>query len=339
MIGVKATPSSTPRVVVLGGGIAGLAAAWGLVRAGLSSVHLFEREDQLFAHSSGRNAAIYRSVEKQLAVARLGVRSATLLDEIVGARAGWLRADGVVLTARERTSLAGLAGIAEQAGIAFDWLDRDRLTRIAPITRDGHAGAALWVASGGVLDAHAIATSLRNAVKSAGGVIELDRTARRVIELGGRARGVELENGEVHDADAVVIAGGAWASELGATCGAPLPLTPVRRHLVLLDPDVALAPHSPTVWDADLEAYFRPESGSVLASPGDATPWHPEVPAADPAVLETLWDKLRSMAPSLAGARVRRSGRTTTRPATSWRRCPSSGSTSRRSPIGCSRRA
>lgn len=294
-------------MVVIGGGIAGLAAAWGLVRTGSFQVRLFEREDQLFAHSSGRNAAIYRSVEKQLPVARLGVRAAELLDEVVGSRAGWLAADGLLLTAREPKSLEGLALIAGQVGIDFDWLTRDELTRAAPITRDGHANAALFVPSGGVLDPHAIMTALRSAVRSRGTVIELEKPVRRILVRAGRAVGVELEPGVTVEADRVVIAGGAWAKGLGESCGAPLPLGPVRRHLVMLDPEQRLEAHAPTVWDAELEAYFRPESGAVLASPGDATPWHPELPAPDPNVLETLWDKLRAMAPPLARARVRRS--------------------------------
>jgi glycine/D-amino acid oxidase-like deaminating enzyme len=75
---------------------------------------------------------------------------------------------------------------------------------------------------------------------------------------------------------------------------------------VLLEPDLMPEAGTPTVWDAELGAYFRPESGALLASPGDAVPWHPEEPAADPAALELLWEKLGKMAPSLAGSRVRR---------------------------------
>lgn len=295
------------RVVIVGGGIAGLAAGFGLVRAGIRDITLLEREEQLFAHSSGRNAAIYRPAEKPLPVAQLAVRSAELLDELTGSRAAWLAEDGVLLTSPDPGPLQVLSDICQQAGIVFERLDHAELVKRAPVIRDGHSRSALWLPESGVLDIHAIEIALARAIRSAGGKIEVRAPVRRVMATGERATGVELEDGARHEADAVVIAGGAWAGPLGETCGAKLALTPIRRHLVLIDPPEPLPQHSPTIWDAVLESYFRPESKSVLASPGDAVPWHPELPAADPNALEILWEKLGKMAPPLASSRVRRS--------------------------------
>ena len=295
------------RAIVVGGGIAGLAAAWALVRRGVTDLALFEREPQLFAHSSGRNAAIYRPIEAHRPVARLALRSAELMDEELGSREAWLRQDGLLLVARTREPLEPLATIADELGLAYRWLDRQELARAAPVAREGHAEHALASASGGVLDAHAISTALSKRVRSAGAQIELAAPARRILVESGRAVGVQLESGARHEADVVVIAGGAWARALGETCGAPLPLVPVRRHLVMLEPEQPLPANAATLWDAELEAYFRPESGAVLASPGDAEPWPAEEPPADARALELLWQKLAKIAPPLAGARVRRS--------------------------------
>ncbi len=295
------------RIVIIGGGIAGLAAARGLARAGIDDVLLLEREEQLFAHSSGRNAAIYRPVEKPLVVADLAVRSARLLDELCGSRQAWLARDGVILTAADPRALEPLAEIADSAGIAHESLDAADLVARAPVTRDGHARAAMFLPEAGVLDIHAIEVELTRALRASGGRIETKASARRIVTEGDRVKAVELEDGSLREGDGVVIAGGAWASGLGETCGAPLALTPVRRHLVLLQPTEPIARNAATVWDAGLESYFRPERESVLASPGDAVAWKPELPAADPAALEILWDKLGKMAPALAGSRVRRS--------------------------------
>lgn len=295
------------RVVIVGGGIAGLAAGFGLLRAGIRDITLLEREEQLFAHSSGRNAAIYRPAEKPLAVALLAVRSAELLDELTGSRGAWLTEDGVLLTSPDPAPLEVLAEISSQAKIAFERLDHSELVKRAPVVRDGHARSALWLPGSGVLDIHVIEIALGRVIRSAGGKIEVRAPVRRVTLTGDRATGVELEDGTRREADSVVIAGGAWARQIGGTCGAKLELTPIRRHLVLIDPPEPIPHHSPTIWDAVLESYFRPESKSVLASPGDAVPWHPELPVADPNALEILWEKLGKMAPPLAGSRVRRS--------------------------------
>lgn len=295
------------QVVVVGGGIAGLAAAWGLARSGaVSNLVLLEREDQLFAHSSGRNAAIFRPIELQPAVSRLAVQSARLYDEVLGGRSGWLRPDGVLLTADDRERLVELARSADDAGVSTTWLDRDALLRKAPVLAGGQATIALFTELGGVLDVHAISMAFSRSVRDSGGRIELACPVRRVLTESGRVSGVELESGRLLPADCVVIAGGAWAAALGASCSAPIPLFPVRRHLVMLEPETPLPPETPTVWDARVEAYFRPESGAVLASPGDATPWPAELPPTDTAALELLSDKLARMAPSLAGSKVRR---------------------------------
>ncbi len=148
---------------------------------------------------------------------------------------------------------------------------------------------------------------LTKAVRDGGGRIVLGADVERLVVSSGRVTAVVVRDGATFAADAVVLAAGAWAQGLGATASAPLPLTPIRRHLVMLEPSLELDPNAPTVWDVGLEAYFRPESGGILASPCDELPWRPEVPAADPAALELLAERLRTLAPRLSESKVRRS--------------------------------
>ncbi|MHB8879622.1 MAG: FAD-dependent oxidoreductase, partial [Myxococcaceae bacterium] len=101
--------------------------------------------------------------------------------------------------------------------------------------------------------------------------------------------------------------GGAWGGSLGASCGAPLSLTPLRRHLAILEASFKLDPGAPIIWDAEHEVYVRPESGGVLSSPGDEEPWPAELPPASQAGLELLAVKLARFAPRFADAAVRRS--------------------------------
>lgn len=291
-------------IIVIGGGIAGLSAAWGLCRAKVGPLLLLEHDAQLFAHASGRNAAIYRPAEELVPVAALAMRSARHLDDLFGARERWLREDGLALTSRSHLRLLRLANASASAGVGLEWLDAAELVRRAPALAGGHAALALWVARAGVLDLHAIATALATEVRAAGGRIELARRARVVVESS-RVVAVEDEGVERHT-DTAVIAAGAWASDLGAACGAPMPLAPSRRHLALVEPEIPLPPGAPTVWDLDLGAYLRPECGAVLASPGDSALCTAEDPSPDPTVLEVLAEKLASMAPSLASAGVRR---------------------------------
>ena len=295
------------RIVVVGGGIAGLVAAHAAAQIPGAQVTLLEREPQLMAHASGRNAAIYRPLEAPRVVSQLALASAPRLDALCGGRDAWLRPVGLLLTARDGAALARLQAIAAEIGVAATLEDGAAIARRVSVLAGGSARAGLWLPSAGVLDGHGIASALAAAIRAAGGTIVLGRTAEFIEPAVGAALRVTSGDAKLL-ADAVVVAGGAWAGEVGARCGAPLPLTPMRRHLVMLEAaEALLAPDAPTVWDVQLGCYFRAESGAVLASPGDATAWPPGEPPTDPDALGLLAERLGALAPALAGARVRRS--------------------------------
>ncbi|HBH01037.1 MAG TPA: hypothetical protein DDZ42_03785, partial [Candidatus Rokubacteria bacterium] len=88
--------------------------------------------------------------------------------------------------------------------------------------------------------------------------------------------------------------------------GAPLPLVPLRRRLARLGGVAPVDARGPVVWALGDECYFRPESGGVLASPCDETPWPACLPPHEPRALERLARKLGALAPPLGEASVRR---------------------------------
>jgi glycine/D-amino acid oxidase-like deaminating enzyme len=255
-------------VVVIGGGIAGLAAAYHLSGTPGLSVLLLEREPVLASHSSGRNAAIFRPLEARPEIVALAARSVQLLDALMGSsRRDWLEQKGVLLVASDATALSELAALATGHGIRHGMVQGRDLERLVPVLAGGDATKGLWLPDAGVVDIHAVVTRLATRVRAAGAMITTGCEVARVRASGGRVEGVELTSGDVIAAPAVVIAAGAWAVSLGASCMAEVPLTPLRRHLVRLDIAASLPPSTPVVWRLDDEVYFREESGGVLASP------------------------------------------------------------------------
>lgn len=292
------------RIAIVGGGIAGLAAAYHLAREGARSVTLLEREKLVASHSSARNAAIYVGVSGG-AWGPLSQRTRELLDDMLG-RARWLRADGFIHVAPDEAMLREEAALAREAGAPHAVLGRRELEARVPVLAGGFAGAGLLLPDAGVLDNHLITSHLAERARAAGVRIVLGGDVARVRVGGGRVQGVEMAGGEVEGADAVVLAPGAWASSLGASCGAALPLQPLRRHLAQLDPADPVDEHGPTVWAlGEVEVYFRPESGGVLASPCDEVPWPPSLPPTDADALDRLAERLTKLAPDLGRAALR----------------------------------
>lgn len=295
------TTRRVPHTIVVGGGIAGLSVAWHLARDGRRRVTLLEHELLLATHSSARNAQIWLPVDPDDGA--LARRSAELLTGLLGHEHGWLSRCGAVVLAATAQGARSLGEGARLAGLAAHPMTRASLAEHAPAIEREDCGVPLFVEGAGVFDPHAMLTALTRACRDAGVTIRTRAHATELIVQGGAVRGVRLRGArEPLDADEVVDAAGAWAGRLGAAVGAPVPLVPLRRHLVLL----AAPPRGTTVWRFGApEVYWRPESGGLLASPCDETPHAPGLPPVAPEALELLTRALAPLAPSLLDAPIR----------------------------------
>lgn len=286
--------------------MAGLAAAWALVSAAPEvPVRLLEGEPLTFSHSSARNAAIFRPLEQSTLTTALAARSYRWLRELsVGEPL--LDEVGLLLTADDAGALDGLLGVARALGVEHQELTRAALEQRAPLLRGGNSAHAIELPTGGVLDIHRLGERLRQLVVQRGAQIHTRTPVAEILTAQHRVRGVRLRSGESITANRVVIAAGAWSAELGASCGAELPLQPHRRHLAHLVAEARLpAPH-PVTWHVQSGAYLRVFGEQVLACPGDHTPHAPGVPNVDPAQLERLAIELPALAPALRNARLQR---------------------------------
>ena len=292
-------------VLIIGGGIAGLSVAYHLARQGWTGVHLLEREPALASHSSGRNAAIFRQITEDPVGVALAQRSAELLDEGPGGLGGWLDRSGGLYVAADTELVVDAAAQARAHGISHALVDRQGVERLAPVLGGGSAECGLWVESDGVIDIHAVTEALARAVRAHGGRIRTNCAVTRILVENQRIRGVLLADGSELSATRVVNAAGAWSAALGEAAGAPLELEPLRRHLAVLDAELPAG--SPVVWNLDDEVYFRSETGGLLASPCDETPFEPCLPPTSLDALEVLGEKLQRLSPRLADCSVRRS--------------------------------
>ena len=287
--------------IIIGGGIAGTSLAWRLAHHGGMCPVVLEQEPVLASHSSGRNAAIWLPTDDDSTTPGLARRSAAMLDVLTDGR--WLTPHGAIMVARHPETLESSIRGAKACGCRAERIGPERAATILPVLAGGDFVDALWVEGAGTLDIHGMTSAVAAAARTAGALLRPRARVERILVGAGRVRGCELADGQVLESPVVVNAAGAWASELGQACGAPLPIAPFRRHLVQLETDESLT-HA-TVWHVEDEVYFRRESTGVLASPCDETPHPPGLPATDTAMLDVLERKLSALAPPFAHARVR----------------------------------
>jgi glycine oxidase len=236
-------------VLVVGGGIIGLAVAWRARRRGMS-VTVLERDEcgQATSRVAAGMLAPVMEVEFGEAgrrVLELGLRSAELwpsfaaeLSQAAGAEVELMSA-GAVFLARDEDEARELErqfAFRESLGLRVERLRaseaRELEPALAPTVR-----LALAAPDDRSVDPRAVLAALRSACESEG-VRLREHAPVAVVELDGarkRATGVRLQDGEHVGAGALVLAAGPWSGELaGLPEDARVPVRPVKGQILRL---------------------------------------------------------------------------------------------------------
>jgi (S)-2-hydroxyglutarate dehydrogenase len=213
---------TTPRydVVVVGGGIVGLATAHAVARTG-RSVAVVEREPRLAAHQTGNNSNVIHSglyyapggYKARLAVAGCA-------ETVAFCRAHDLpyEVTGKLVVATEPDELPRLAELKRRGdanGVENHELDQAGMRAHEPHVR---GIAALFVPSTGITDYRVIAEKLGELVEKDGGEIHLGRAVRSVVRR--RADVVVRTDGGDLLGTQVVVCAGLRCDELARASGA-----------------------------------------------------------------------------------------------------------------------
>ena len=260
-----------PSVAVIGGGAIGLGIAWSLARAGCA-VTVFDRSDAGHSASWAAGGMLAAGVETEPGeelLWQLASRSQHLwpdfryaLQADSGRDIGY-RDEGTMVVALTRDDLEQLRFNYEfqrSLGIELEWLSSIEARRREPYLNTGTAGA-YFCKNDHQVDNRAVVEALKRALVKAGGVLR--EHAEAAVEMaGGRAVGVRIGD-EVHKADIVVVAAGAWSRGVeGLPEEVRPPVRPVRGQLLYLrmNPAEPLVRH--VVWAP--KAYIIPRRDGRL---------------------------------------------------------------------------
>jgi glycine/D-amino acid oxidase-like deaminating enzyme len=300
---VEREPIAPPATaLIVGGGVAGLASAWHLARAGVR-VTLLEREDQLGTHSSGRNAAILRTLAEDPVTTALARAGAAFLVAPPEGFAPYPLAErcGLLLIA-DPDGAEELDRIARASGAEHLAVDAGHAAGLAPHW-GGEVARAYHLPDEGRIDVAALLEGFARGARAAGADLRTGAGVDALLREGARVTGVRLAGGEELHADAVLLAAGGWAGRLGAAAGSSVELTPTRRHLMSTAPEEEVDAGWPVLWNAGEAFYCRPESGGLLLCACDEVEVDPDRCEVDPAVRERIAEAARKLLPGLAGLR------------------------------------
>ncbi|HET8900613.1 MAG TPA: FAD-binding oxidoreductase [Holophagaceae bacterium] len=281
----------TVDILIIGGGIAGLATASALAGSG-KTIALVDREVVPGFYASGHNAGMARALTGRIEHSRLAVEGRGRLAEL-----GLLDPTGGLLLAMDPARLDALE--AEAAELSVE-IHRGEGSGEAGL----EAAAHLNIPGDGVIDIHGLLGACARAARKAGVALHYG-SAVTAIHADESGFTVKTE-GRAFRATTLVNAAGAWASEVGRMAGGlDLELSPQRRHLAWSDHP---CPVRPWAWWVDRPFYARAESGGTLLCPCDEgevpLPAPGQQPATDSRHLEALGELAEALAPGLADANL-----------------------------------
>ncbi len=219
------------KIVVIGGGIVGLATAWHLRSRTSDRVTVLEKEPRLAEHQTGRNSGVLHSgiYYKPGSLKALNCREGKVAMETFCEAEGIpFERCGKVIVAVEESEIPSLERIHERGranGVQCARIGPDRLREIEPHVR---GIAAIHVPESGIVDYRAVCERLAARIREAGHEV---RTGTKV--LGIRQRGglrvVETTQGEF-EADLLINCGGLHCDRLARLDGhrPPAKIVPFR---------------------------------------------------------------------------------------------------------------
>jgi 2-hydroxyglutarate dehydrogenase len=239
---VSSEPPRECDVVVVGGGIVGLAVARELaLRHDGIAVTVLEREPRVAAHQTSRSSGVVHAgiyYAPGSLKAQLCVEGARELYSYCDERGIPAKRIGKVIVATGGDELPRLDEL-ERRGRAngvpgLERVGPDRLRELEP-----HASgvAALWSPNTGVVDFGVVAAAFADELARAGGAVAIG-CAVTAIGADGAGIGVQHSRGETR-ARAVIACAGAWADRLAVSAGAdPDPrIVPFRGAYLRLRPE------------------------------------------------------------------------------------------------------
>ncbi len=265
------TPSDVPQiadVVIIGGGIVGVFAAYFLTKRGLKTV-LIEK-GRIGAEQSSRNWGWCRQQNRDARELPLATKSLDLWEQFVGETGediGFRRC-GLLYLSNSEAEIAGWArwrDFAKTVGVATQMLSSAEATEKAIATGKTWKGG-VFSPTDGIADPSKAAPAVARAIMKLGGTVIQNCAARGVETEGGRLSAVVTESGVIRTKKAI-LSGGAWASSFCRQLGIRFPQATIRSSIVAVSGAEGLPPALHT---SRVSVTSRSNGGHTIAISGRA---------------------------------------------------------------------
>lgn len=306
-----------PDVVIIGGAANGWATAYHLLRLDPSLEVTVVERDPTLRHSSTMlsdgNVRIQFNLEENIRISQYAMEVLEEFPETMTVGEFQpdpkLRKQGNLFLVDDDTKQAALAGLANQQRLGCDsvWLDMDEVADRWPALTSGTLVGGTFGPSDGSVDPAAVVEGYRRKALEMGAEAVVGEVTA-LIASGDLITGVRLADGKTLGANNVVVAAGAWTTELLRTVGVEIPVEPVMRTVYVVRADVEGGPSLPSLF-LPSGVYAIPEHDTFFMawSTDDDPIGFDFTPAPRDRFYEIIWPELVTHLPAFDRLEVVRS--------------------------------
>jgi sarcosine oxidase subunit beta len=231
----------TAEIVIIGGGISGLATAFNLASRGMKDVVVVEK-DYLMSGSTGRCGAGVRQqwgTEMNCALSKASCEIFENINEILDyegdiefKQGGYLL---MAITEKEVEQFKKNIELQHRMGINSVLLTPQEALEIVPeLNIEGILACAFHQKDGHANPFHTM-VAYAEAAKRHGVEIYTYTEVTGIDVQGGRVKGVQTNRGYI-STDKILIAAGAWSRHVGELAGVEVPVRPERHQILVTEP-------------------------------------------------------------------------------------------------------
>jgi len=259
-------------VVIIGGGIMGVSTAYRLAAAGVTGVALLDG-DALGSGSTSKAAGGVRAQFSDTINIQLALRSLRAFEtftaqfgqEIDFHQVGYLF---LLDSAEDVGSFEDAVKIQNELGVPSRMISVAEAARLSPLISTDGLLAAVFSPDDGYCTPESVVLGYATAARRLGANLIPHCPVTGIDTRGGQITAVVTAGGRI-STQTVICAAGPWSRQVGAWAGVDLPVTPLRRQVLITEPISGLDPHLPFTIDFGTSLYFHREGPGLLLGMSD----------------------------------------------------------------------
>ena len=268
------------QTVIIGGGSIGCNTAYHLTKLGMTDVVVLE-QGQLTSgttwHAAGLVVAGLLTSEAECEIYTHGRDLYANLEQETGLPTGFRDVGYLQIADNEERvhEMRRLAPFMRRHGINIYEVSPEEAADLFPIGDLSDVMAGFYIPEDGRVNPVDVTMSLAKGARMGGAKIYECVTVAAIMAKDGTATGVKTADGQTITAENVVICGGMWSRQLGATAEINLPLQAAEHYYLITENVPGLSSDLPVLEDPSTYTYYREEVGGLmlgLFEPG-AAPW------------------------------------------------------------------